>query len=138
MSKETELAWAAGFFDGEGSTFLNRHKVTHFDRPGRPFNYVSSPTISVCQVDRRPLDRFVAAIGAGRVRGPFKPKTKNSNEYYRVEFAGRDRVSKVLWLLWEYLSPVKREQALEVWEKEKTFRTNKSPPMPKLPENYDT
>lgn len=134
MSMETELAWAAGFFDGEGCTFLNRHKVTHYDRPNRPTNYVSSPTITIAQVDRRALDRFVAAVGVGKVSGPYVPRTPKSNPYFKCAIAGRDRVCAVLTKMWPYLGPVKRDQARAAWDREASFRTKKSPPMPNLPD----
>src|SRR5690349_14646134 len=62
---EVELAWAAGFFEGEGCVYL---------APGNLRPYLR---IHIGQVDDRlPLDRFVEAVGAGRVRGPHMMKGK--------------------------------------------------------------
>ena len=132
--KVPELAWAAGFFDGEGSTFLSRQKVVHYDRPGRPAYRANSPSLSIAQVDRRPLDRWVAVIGVGTVRGPYKPRTKNSRSYYRVELRGRIRSHRALVQMWPYMSKPKKEQAHHVWAEAEGLRTKKSPPLPRLPE----
>lgn len=56
-----ELAWAAGFFEGEGNV------------RARSGNGLAVPKLRlyIAQLDDRyPLDRFVAAVGAGRVVGP--------------------------------------------------------------------
>jgi hypothetical protein len=99
-----ELAWAAGFFDGEGSTYLTRtsHRAdwTHVN-------------LGVAQVERGPLERFQRAVG-GRIVGP----------YMNGNYKGRER-AKPIWkwtcagfpakavlrLLWPYLSEPKKAQA---------------------------
>jgi hypothetical protein len=126
-----EMAWAAGFFDGEGSTFVLRHKQSR-GGTGRLYPCVSVG-ISVCQTDRRPLDRFVAALGLGKVRGPYRPRG-NQRPYFRWERAGRPSVHRALVRLWPYLSDPKKEQARRVWAELLSLRGKKSPRLPKLPE----
>ena len=101
-----ELAWCAGFFDGEGhiGTGIGRIKGKWTARPLR---------LNVSQTDRFVLDRFRDAVGIGRVSGPFDRSKRRPNEsavfYYQVSrFA---YVQAVVALLWTWLSPVKREQA---------------------------
>ena len=101
---ETEIAWAAGFFDGEGC-------ITH----GRRHADGSVPLrLALNQVDRRPLDRFAQILG-GSVKGPYTLKgknvTKNASPYYALEYHNAE---EVLILLWPYLSDPKREQAERV------------------------
>ena len=133
----TELAWAAGFFDGEGCTFMAHSTVRPKDKRYRnnPVYKINTPTLAICQVDRRPLDRFVAAIGEGKVSGPYRAKTANSKPYHRVQVEGRDRVCRILTKLWPYLSAPKREQARAAWALERERRGPKSPAMPALPED---
>jgi len=50
---DVELAWSAGFFDGEGSTFATGDRLH----------------MSIGQRHPAVLERFVSAIGVGRVRG---------------------------------------------------------------------
>lgn len=95
-----EIAWAAGFFDGEGSTYANRN----------------TPRVAIGHVDRRPLDRFLAAVGVGSVTGPYDHNTKKNPKWrphYTYQAYG-DKAIKVLDALWPYLSAPKREQAERV------------------------
>lgn len=55
IERREEMAWAAGFFDGEGCFSYSRKVYT--------------PTIAIAQVDRQVLDRFRAAVGIGKVYG---------------------------------------------------------------------
>jgi hypothetical protein len=92
---ETELAWAAGFFDGEGSSYTIKQK------------YVQ---LSVSQQDRRPLDRFAKAVGTGNVRGPYTGKARPKPLYFWTS-AGT-RATFVMTQLWPFLSDPKKEQFL--------------------------
>lgn len=95
VSRE-ELAWAAGFFDGEG--YIAGHNCRG-----------SGQRLQIPQVDRRALDRFQRAMGFGKVVGPW-PNGKFSPRYhYRVgRFA---EVQAAIALMWTWLGPVKKEQA---------------------------
>ncbi len=133
----TELAWAAGFFDGEGSVFVSRQKhVRHAAEPGRTPGKVypvTSPCVSVSQVEPEPLARFARAVGGRKPTGPYKPRGPRSNPYYRWDAVGRPSVHRVLSLLWPYLSEPKRRQARRVWADLEASRGKKSPPLPALP-----
>lgn len=99
-----ELAWAAGFFDGEGSTTIQ----------GTP----RSPclTVKLSQVDPRPIRRFFAAIGElGHLNGPYEQKAERGQPYYWWAANGR-YAEAVIGLLWPFLSEPKREQ----WRERKT------------------
>lgn len=94
----TELAWAAGFFDGEG-TFYRRSR-----RSRKEFN------IEVSQRDRRVLDRFNEAVGHGKVinrngRGATKP-------HFMWVCYRREDVYSTVNKLWPYLGEVKKEQII--------------------------
>lgn len=129
---ETEIAWAAGFFDGEGSVFV-RHTKRHKGGTTGKMYPLLTVELSVAQVRREPLDRLLKALGTGVVRGPYAPKRKNHNKYYRFQTAGRPRVLRVATLLWPYLSIPKREQFLKCWIELKLKRTVKSPKLGELP-----
>lgn len=95
-----ELAWAAGFFDGEGSTF-NQHKRRY-------------PKISISQngtLDRPPevLIRFHRAVlSIGDLDGPIRDQERIKWHYVAH---GHDLVQAVVALLWRWLGDVKRSQA---------------------------
>ena len=60
---ESELAWAAGLFDGEGNAGFYAH--SHY---GNRTTY--RLVAQMAQKDREVLDRFQAAMGVGNVTGP--------------------------------------------------------------------
>lgn len=97
-SMKSELAWAAGFFDGEGTSYVARHGRNRQHR---------RICITVSQKDRRPMDRFVAAVG-GHVR---------ENRLY-VWHESSARAIEAMEKLWPYLSEPKREQWLQCLREE--------------------
>jgi hypothetical protein len=135
-NREIELAWAAGFFDGEGSTFINHQKqVARPSRPGSKPSDVISPCLSVAQVELQPLARFASAVDGRVPSGPYTPKNPNAQQYYRWDASGRPSVCRILTLLWPYLSEPKRAQARKCWAEMVLLKRPKSPALPDLPEN---
>jgi|SRR5882724_11285517 len=107
MINTHELAWAAGFFDGEGC-------VGSYLRKGK--NRQRTLTIAIQQVRREPLDRFrKAVLGCGTVSGPYrwdaaKPHQKPRFTYTIHSFKTGQAV---IAMLWKFLSEPKKEQALK-------------------------
>lgn len=94
-----ELAWAAGVFDGEGSTTTSG-----------PWD---TPHVNVPQSgdrDRPPemLVRFLSIVGRGAVRGP--TVQKHWKPMWRYIATGGNAI-RVLEQLWPDLGEVKRQQA---------------------------
>lgn len=97
MNRE-ELAWAAGFFDGEGTTsafmHVNRWQIQ----------------LAVSQNNLDTLERFQAAVhGVGKIYGPYDRNRKNPIYTYKI--GGYERVQAVISMLWPWLTPHKKEQA---------------------------
>lgn len=90
----TEIVWAAGFFDGEGSAGVQKRDPTR-----KPYM-----RLTVTQKDPRPLRRFQEAVGAGRIYGPYPPRGVHK------WIASPKAALLVVELLWPYLSEPKREQ----------------------------
>lgn len=94
----TELAWAAGFFDGEGTTCKTKESY----RSGSIATRFSVPQKgTVC------LTRFQKALGG---LGKIYPRTCRVSLF---AIARLEDVDKALTLLWPYLSEPKREQAIK-------------------------
>ena len=102
MTTPEELAWAAGFFDGEGSVRAKWNMKG--PRRNRAIHAI------VGQREREPLDRFQAAVGVGKVYGPSYTQTRDGKPMWRWETGNRDYVHLVCWLLWPYLCSTKRNQ----------------------------
>lgn len=106
-----ELACSAGFFNGEGSTWINKQKK------GAP-----SVRVGISQVEREQLDRFDKATGElGKVYGPIKSKQPRRKPHYVYKTSGH-KAQAVIALLWNWLSTQKREQAkiaILAWKRDK-------------------
>lgn len=105
MDREA-LAWAAGFFDGEGS--------------------ISRKQIQVWQCDREVLDRMCAVVGAGKVLGPYTSHHRSATKadghqrrpMYCLNISSFEKSQAVVALLWTWMGSVKRRQvarALADW-----------------------
>ncbi len=108
------LAWAAGFYDGEGST-ASYHAYTrvHMAKNGKQ-SILSSDNISmgISQIDRRVLERFQSIVGgAGAINGPYKDKRPTSSPIWAYRVSGVNNVREILRKLWPWLGEVKKEQA---------------------------
>ena len=100
MTSQTELAWAAGFFDGEGHISLRNS--------GKGFKRIA---VQAAQIDRQVLDRFQKAVGVGHVYGPYTPKAKTRKPYFGWQTTGGlEQAQHAIAMLWNWLSPVKKAQ----------------------------
>lgn len=96
-----ELAWAAGFFDGEGTTIAKQDAR-------RPDQFQLQFTVPQCGRDGVPdvLSRFQRAVlGMGVIDKPY------GDSMYRWRARGFVDGQAALALLWPFLSAVKRAQA---------------------------
>lgn len=106
MNRE-ELAWAAGFFDGEGCTHV--HNIRR--KTGKHYKYAA---ISVGQTDesRESLLRLQALFGGTIYRH------KDVNHQLRIH--GYEKVQAAVAMMWPWLGTIKREQAARVLEEVRT------------------
>jgi hypothetical protein len=102
---ETEIAWAAGLFEGEGCMSLS----------GGPQQYGKQPTVQIAITDRDVLERFVTIVERGGVR-VYKPDGKRKT-VFQWSVKRREDVLYVLGLLWPYMGERRREKADEVIER---------------------
>ena len=95
-----QLAWAAGFYDGEGCMSLTT---------------ATSYKVSIVQVDPAVLLKFQAAVlGLGTLQGPYKTASMGENHKPRWQFVATGASAQaVVAMLWEFLGDVKKEQALK-------------------------
>lgn len=96
--QKCDLAWAAGFFDGEGYIGVRRNCG---------YEYVS---LQITQKDPRPLKRWTRIFG-GSVNGPYR----RVYPLYAVSYGDVDS-RRIIELLFPFLSEPKTEQAHRVLE----------------------
>lgn len=117
-----ELAWATGFFDGEGC-----------------FSYMERARYGVAtigQTDPRVLERFRDAVRVGKVYGPYRKEypgrlSKRPQWIYRAH--RREHVQAIAAMLWFKLGPIKREQALGVLRRYQNSCRRGHPKIHRLP-----
>jgi hypothetical protein len=103
-----DLAWCAGFFDGEGCFSISKSTTRH------PHKYAS---VRINQVHREVLDRFALAVEVGKVRGPYQ---RGPNQPIYVYSASTwCEVKTIADLLWPWLGTIKRDQAERVLNESK-------------------
>ncbi len=108
-SNVIELAWAAGFFDGEGCVTYVDHAKTQRTRAIR---------INITQIHPEVLIRFQKAIGnLGSVLGPYSAKGRKT-PLYTFQITNEKDVKLTFSLLQPYLSSIKKlqfEEKLHNW-----------------------
>lgn len=105
MTARTELAWSAGFYDGEGNT---RWGVTYTSKRRRSRTY-GTFKMQVAQIHREVLDRFKTAVGVGNVLGPYQKKNRTGKDYFVWTISGPSALS-AFHLIRPFLSSKKKEQ----------------------------
>ncbi len=113
-----ELAWAAGFFDGEGCTdyrlkgqHIGRRYKKGVKRNGSRGGSGITPSmiLTVSQSELSTLIRFVNAVGYGNINGPYK-SVEGCKDRYAVNEQKFEYLQMIIILLWKYLSKPKKEQ----------------------------
>ena len=94
MRSITELAWAAGFFDGEGCTLCRKPKTGY-----RQLSF------EVAQNEISTLRRFESALGFGSISGPYR------GSEYQYRACSFEKAQAAIALLWRFLSDPKKIQA---------------------------
>lgn len=92
------LAWAAGFYDGEGCTVVK--------------NRGCGIAIAISQKDSEVLHRFRnAVLNLGYVNGPHI-NTWSPDGMYQYQVSNFEHCQAVIAMLWPFLSSIKRNQAV--------------------------
>ncbi len=117
-----ELAWAAGFFDGEGTITVS---VTR-PNPARPprqrtghvtfYVGVNQATSAISDVAiPAPIARFAEALGMGTVVGPYR---QDDHRRPIFKWYGHNQVGlAALSVLWPFLCEPKRAQAIRAFDR---------------------
>ena len=108
-----ELAWAGGFFSGEGATYWRSQIRKENNRE------YGAPAVEVTQCnDPEVLYRFNAAINnLCVIYGPYYNRANTDSPYYQCSVGGFEKIQAIVALLWPWLSTAKRNQAKRVLAK---------------------
>lgn len=115
----TELAWAAGFYDGEGSTSVDTK--------------TKSLQLNVGQAERTTLERFAAAVGAGQV---YETMRDPGSLYFHWACTSASKQVVVIEKLWPYLSGPKKAQVQRCHAKLEELRSELERQVKEVKEAY--
>lgn len=106
-----ELAWAAGFFDGEGCSACSTAPQLML-------------MIGQCNLDI--LIRFHHAVGLGTVHKMPAPISIKHSQGYRWQASTLEECQAVIAMLWLFLSPIKQEQYYQAMQRYKQIRQERN------------
>jgi hypothetical protein len=101
MPDDTQIAWAAGFFEGEGGIYW-----TPSSRATR---------LAVGQSEREPLERFQAIWGAGKIV-PVKASPLSMRQRWVYYVQRRSEVERIFEAMRPWLGPTSIQQATRALE----------------------
>lgn len=109
-----ELAWAAGFFDGEGyiGVCWNGNGHLHSGKKFRSINLSIAQSIDKDGRTAYVLKRFQKVVlGLGHIakKRDHQGNRRAANQFQSGKF---EHIQAIIALLWKYLSPTKKQQAM--------------------------
>ncbi len=102
MSRTTDIAWAAGLFEGEGRLMVRGKQ--------------RQPILALAMTDEDVVRRFAAIVECGTVNS-YRAYQPNRKRQWQWSVGGKDDVLTVLGLFWEFLGERRQERACELIER---------------------
>ncbi len=97
---KSDIAWAAGFFEGEGTVvYGNKNLGAHIK-------------VQATQCYLEPLERMQSIFG-GNLYGPYEGKKDNWSQHWKWEIGKLDDVAHFIWSVSHWLSERRLVQALD-------------------------
>ena len=112
---DSDAAYLAGLFDGEGSVYYKKTKQIKHNRPGKPIHNVWVIRMEIAMTDKEVLEWVWETTGVGAF-GPRKVK-KGYKPQWRWRASHRDALKVCKWL-WPYAQTKlhKIEQVIDHYE----------------------
>jgi hypothetical protein len=94
----TDIVWAAGLFEGEGSIHMKT------DRPRQR-------VLSIGMTDKDVMERFVDVVGYGNLQGPYIAKLRKP--FWKWQLYKKTEVLRILKLFLPHFGKRRAEKAIE-------------------------
>ena len=104
--RKLDVAWAAGFLEGEGSFYSSLRKRRRRGKVELRGEWV----IKTQSVDLEPLERL-KSIFAGSICGPYPSRGLGKKKYWIWTLSGKASTRAALVELYDWLSPRRKRQA---------------------------
>lgn len=109
MTLETDIAWAAGLFEGEGCI----HADPYFLGDGTPrYRFV----LSLGMTDQDVVEKFAAVVGYGRVRAQRRTDCVQEHwkQQYIWEIGSREHCLRIIGMFLPYLGRRRLQKVAEI------------------------
>jgi hypothetical protein len=101
-----DLAWVAGFFDGEGYAGITKQKAYRH------------PRVSVSQKRPEPLLKIKRIMGFGTINGPYLGGPNRDRISYRYQVSSFEHAQAFGALIWTWLGSAKRNQFKSIMQRQ--------------------
>ena len=112
----TDLAWAAGLFEGEGCITVINPEGHKSSRGG--------PRLALNSTDEDVLQKFIGVVGCGRMNGPYHNGPRRKPIWHWV-CGGFENVQAICAMFWHFLCTRRRARIVEVLTRFNTRMTHK-------------
>ena len=96
----TDIAWAAGLFEGEGCIYIIKHRK-------------KSATLRLTSTDKDVVERFAQIVGVGNVLLETASRKSHWKPLYLWNISKREEVRRILVSFMPYLGERRKEKAIE-------------------------
>ena len=102
LTRREEVAWAAGFLEGDGCCSYST--VSRY------------MCVAIGQAETGVLNRFAQVVGVGKVYGPYERSAKHfgTTPAFQYKVHGLENTQAIVAMLWFKLGSAKRKQAIDV------------------------
>ena len=108
-----DLAWAGGFFDGEGC--VSHQYINRTNKDGSKYR---NPKIHVSQSgDTELLEKFKSIVGVGTIREQKSKHLTAKLTRFDYQAGGFENVQFVVGILWNFIGTQKKNQAKKVLQR---------------------
>jgi len=123
MISDTDKAYIAGLFDGEGSIYYKRLKQTRHNRPGKPVHNVWNIRMEIAMTDYSVLVWLYEVLGVGKLN-PRKVKPGRKKQWrWRCTHRDAYYVCCLIWP-WSHTKLDKVQQIIEHYTSRKLKEDN--------------
>ena len=123
MLRETDVAYLAGLFDGEGSVYYKQLKQKRHNRPGKPIHNVWSIRMEIAMTDESIIRWVHEFTGCGSSGERKVPKGRKKQWRWRCVHRDAYYVARLIWPYVHVKLP-KINQIIAHYSKEKLKENN--------------
>ena len=123
MLRETDVAYLAGLFDGEGSVYYKQLKQKRHNRPGKPIHNVWSIRMEIAMTDESIIRWVHEFTGCGSSGERKVPKGRKKQWRWRCSHRDAYYVARLIWPYVHVKLP-KINQIIAHYSKEKLKENN--------------